>query len=273
MDERPAPLAAPPADTPANPHATHELLVERTHAQVDRLLALIEHSGGHARDYAAALRTGRATLGAETPLIEDLLAATALMLERTEALEAQLTASAAEVTRLRADVDHALAESRTDALTGLPNRKAFAACLAAHAADPEAAPLSLLFCDIDHFKRFNDSWGHRLGDEVLRLVGMSLDRHTRGHGLAARYGGEEFVVVLPRHDRAAAARLAETLRGFVASRVVRARQTNRDVGRITMSLGVAERRPNEPPDHLIERADAALYRAKDAGRNRVEVAG
>jgi diguanylate cyclase len=249
----------------------HELLVERTHAHVDRLIALIEHEGGHARDYAATLRAGHASLGSgDTPLVEELLAATALMLERTEALEAQLAASAAEVARLRSDVDRALTESRTDALTGLPNRKAFSTYLAAQMAAGDRTPLSLLFCDIDHFKQFNDNWGHRLGDEVLRLVGLSLDRHCAGHGLAARYGGEEFVVVLPRHDLAAATALAETLRGFIASRVVRARQTNREVGRITMSLGVAQRHPHEDAERLIERADAALYRAKDRGRNRVE---
>ncbi len=252
-------------------------LVERTQSQLARVAGFVVKSEGDARTYNDRLKSGSSKISrtgdiaSQQRLLSEMVDATSAMIAKTEALEAQLAQSGQEISTLRADLESARTESRTDALTGLPNRKAFMAYLEAQAlrAAADRKPLSLAFCDIDHFKQFNDTWGHRLGDEVLRLVGQSLEQLCHGIGYPARYGGEEFVIVLPGRNLAAAGEVGERLRAFISSRTVRAKASNREVGRITLSLGLAELRSDESLDTLIERADAALYRAKHLGRNRV----
>lgn len=252
-------------------------LIDRTQAQLDRMAIYVEQTEGDTRTYSEALRDGQLTLaGIHDPamqqaLLAEMVNATAAMIEKTERLEAELSVSVGEIDRLRVELDHERSESRTDTLTGLPNRKAFNAYLDAQAARALAdrKPLCLVFGDIDHFKHFNDSWGHAIGDEVLRLVAQSLEQMCHGTGYAARYGGEEFVVVLPGKALEAATDIAEQFRDFVASRRVRTRQPSRDIGSITLSLGIAQLRWNDTLEQLIERADSALYLAKKRGRNRV----
>lgn len=252
-------------------------LIDQTQTQLQRLSVYVEQSGGDARIYTEALRDSHTTLDkvedieTQRALLAEMVSATNAMIEKTERLEAQLAMSGQEISALRQDLETARSESRTDPLTGLPNRKAFNAYLEAQAARALAdrRPMCLAFCDIDHFKHFNDSWGHRMGDEVLRLVGQSLEQLSHGVGYPARYGGEEFVIVLPNKNLEAAADIAEQIRDFVGSRAVRSKQSNREVGRITLSLGIAQLRWSDSLDQLIERADTALYKAKELGRNRV----
>ncbi|MFC3713361.1 GGDEF domain-containing protein [Sphingoaurantiacus capsulatus] len=252
-------------------------LLDQTQSQLNRMAVYVVQTEGDTRTFTEALRDGQATLASahdpemQRALLTEMVNATAAMIEKTERLESELMLSVGEIAKLREDLERERSESRTDTLTGLPNRKAFNAYLEAQAARALAdrKPLSLLFGDIDHFKRFNDTWGHRLGDEVLRLVGQSFEQMCHGTGYAARYGGEEFVVVLPGKALEAAEDIAEQFRDFIASRTVRTRQSSRDIGSITMSLGIAQLRWTDTLDQLIERADAALYRAKEMGRNRV----
>jgi diguanylate cyclase len=254
------------------------LIVDQTNIQIDRLASVIENAGGDARSFACTLRDGIASAepgkdGAPEAMINQVVKATAAMVERTHKLEAQLAMSAQEVQVLRRDLEKARTESRTDPLTGLPNRKAFQSYIEAQAvrAVSEAQSLSLLFCDIDHFKVFNDSWGHRMGDEVLRLVGQAIEQLSHGVGYPARYGGEEFVIVLPNRKLENAREVAERIREFVSQKALRAKLSNQSIGRVTLSFGVAELSGNETVEGFIERADSALYRAKEAGRNRVVV--
>lgn len=156
-------------------------------------------------------------------------------------------------------------QATTDFLTGLGNRRALMEqmpIIRAKAARPEEA-VSLILFDLDHFKRINDEYGHDAGDSVLMAIGEAVKDHLRPYDYAARMGGEEFCIVLPGADLSAAETVAERLRRAVESRVVEPLPE----GRITCSFGVAQARPNERLQELLLRADAALYTAKDQGRN------
>ncbi len=252
-------------------------IVDKTSIEIEKLSGIVENAGGEARTFQSALQDGQDILlraikpHEHSTLLDHITSATAAMSERTRKLEAQLAMSSQEITALRNDLDKARTESRTDLLTGLPNRKAFLAYIESQAARSVADkyPISVLFCDIDHFKNFNDTWGHRMGDEVLRLVGQSLEQLVGGLGYPSRFGGEEFVICLPHKDITAASDIAEQIRDYVATKSLKSRQSSKSIGRITLSVGVAQLRWTDSVDTLIERADKALYQAKEHGRNMV----
>jgi diguanylate cyclase len=158
----------------------------------------------------------------------------------------------------------------TDGLTNLANRKAFDEALerAVQAAEATGEPLTLAVLDIDHFKNFNDTWGHQTGDQVIRYVAGVIAGIGASPRTAARYGGEEFAIILPGVDARTALTLVEKLREEIGSRMLKRRSTNQDLGAVTVSAGLAERLPGEPQASFIERADTALYASKRAGRNR-----
>jgi diguanylate cyclase (GGDEF)-like protein len=183
----------------------------------------------------------------------------ARVLELQEALFAAMEALRHQATR--------------DALTGLWNRGLVLDGLARELdrAEREERALSIVIADLDHFKRVNDTHGHPVGDAVLRQTAERFRTALRGYDLIGRYGGEEFLVVLPGCEEARAGRVAERLRGAVAARPIEAAGV---AVAVTMSLGVAcATEPGTDATALIKAADAALYRAKEQGRNRVERAG
>jgi diguanylate cyclase len=156
-------------------------------------------------------------------------------------------------------------------MTGLANRKFFDDSLERAIAEAAARgeALSLLMIDIDHFKAFNDNYGHLTGDQVLRLVASSLKQNVKGQDVAARYGGEEFSVILPNTVLRSALTLGDHIRRAVMSKELMKRSTGEHLGRITVSIGVATLHAGDTPQSLIERADGCLYAAKHNGRNRV----
>lgn len=190
---------------------------------------------------------------------------------RNQLLQAQLNSNAQQLDAMRRNLDTVMVEALTDALTGLPNRKQFDQSLrtAAAAAGEMGTPLCLLMIDIDFFKRFNDSHGHVVGDQVLKLVGRMLADSVHGRDTACRFGGEEFAVVMPESSLGDALDFAERLRRTVAARRVVRRASGAEIGGITLSIGVAQYSLGEPLGRLIQRADDALYRAKHNGRNQV----
>lgn len=166
--------------------------------------------------------------------------------------------------------------SSLDGLTGIANRRQFDKMLDQEwqRALRNCTELSLIMIDIDYFKLFNDTYGHQAGDDCLKTVALALDRIVhRPSDVVARYGGEEFALVLPETDALGALRVAEKMRDTVARLNVR-HEASKVTNRITLSIGVATMSPRggENPDILLSASDDALYRAKHAGRNRIEVA-
>jgi diguanylate cyclase len=180
--------------------------------------------------------------------------------ETTEALEA-----------LKERFEEVKMEALADFLTGLPNRKAFTESLAENMrqADSADAALCLLFIDIDHFTNFNNTFGHLIGDEVLKFVATKVKEMVRGNDYPARFGGEEFAVILPRTPLAGADIVAETIRSFFAKTRLKSVSTSKALGTVTVSIGVASYRRGETLEQFVERSDQALYLAKNGGRNRV----
>jgi diguanylate cyclase len=240
---------------------------------LDRLAAAERDTEDYGRQLSAA--SGE-LVGDQSPahlekLVASLLSATRVMETRTKSLEAELQRSSDEVNDLRTKLADVRRESLLDPLTGIRNRKAFDSELsdAVGQARRTGEPVSLFMCDIDHFKNFNDTWGHQTGDQVLRLVAQCLSENVKGRDTAARYGGEEFAVILRRTPLSAAITLAEQIRSTVESKRLVKRSTGDILGRLTISIGVAEFVENDGTADLLQRADACLYAAKNAGRNRV----
>jgi diguanylate cyclase len=242
--------------------------------QVSRYLG--DHSG-EIGEFGHTLDTISTAIGRSQPqesvreLVADLIKETQSMAKRNYTLETRLGRIATEVTELRENLQAVQREALTDALTGIPNRKFFDSRLqeAARESLNDGEALSLLLCDIDHFKRFNDTYGHQIGDQVLRLVARTLSDSVKGRDTPARFGGEEFAIILPHTNLDQAAIVADQIRKGVMRRRFVGKDTRDDYGGVTLSFGVAQYRAHEDLADLIGRADAALYHAKREGRNRV----
>lgn len=172
---------------------------------------------------------------------------------------------------LRKNLEEVREESIMDQLTGIGNRRHFDRSLEKSVADHRHAKqaLCLILADIDHFKSFNDQWGHQTGDQVLKLVAMAIKNNIKVTDNACRYGGEEFAVILPNTSLEQAFNVAERIRTTVSKRDVIKRSTGDNLGKITVSAGVAVLTSDDTPKSLIHRADLCLYAAKNAGRNMV----
>ena len=205
-------------------------------------------------------------------MIKTVLAETVIIVGKSQQLKESLDESSVEVTALKRDLEMAREEALTDGLTGIGNRKFLDLRLRDEVmvAMESGEALCVILSDIDHFKKFNDKYGHTIGDEVLKLAASVLKNSVKGQDTPARYGGEEFCIVLPQTVLTNAAKLADNLRATLAKRGLTNKKTGESYGRITMSLGVAMYRPGESIENLVNRADEALYRAKENGRNRVE---
>lgn len=250
---------------------------ERIAKELNGVIATINSAGEHANDYGAELdqaaRRLQQGVGADSlrEVIAGIADATMKMSSQNKELTSQLKKSSAEMDGMRRTLRQVRAEAMTDSLTGLANRKLFDETLRSRLreAHAERTPLCLLICDIDHFKRFNDTWGHQTGDQIIRFVATTLQRFAPPGGLAARYGGEEFALVMPRMALGASRDLAERIRQMIESKTLVRKSTGEDLGRITVSSGIALARHEETPTDIIERADACLYVSKRSGRNRV----
>jgi diguanylate cyclase len=246
--------------------------------EIEQVMAMVDSAVGSASTYSESLAGVTEQLGGHggdrdglRAIVESLVQTAKEMEAVNQKLEARLTESKQEITTLQENLAVVRTESLTDPLTSLSNRKFFDEALEKAIADAsaKAEPLSLLMTDIDHFKTFNDTFGHLTGDQVLRLVALSVKQNVKGQDIAARYGGEEFAVVLPNTVLRSGVTVADHIRRAVMTKELMKRSTGEHLGRVTISIGVATLRPGDTPQSLIGRADSCLYAAKRNGRNRV----
>ena len=226
-----------------------------------------------AEEYGASLR-GALDLfdGPIDP--EEVRAALARLMDDTASLEnlnkefrGELEAASAEVVKLKKELEQSQYNARIDSLTKIANRRAFNdALLQALSATDD--PTCLLLLDLDNFKVCNDTYGHLMGDRILEIVGAQLAEMQSDSVFVSRFGGEEFAVIV-NDALSVAVQLAEQIRAKVAAIRIKRKSTRDIIGGVTVSIGVVQARAQETADRLIERADIALYRAKDEGRNRV----
>ena len=226
--------------------------------------------------YGATLQTASNTLASNKlngdtlqRVVAVLAKATNEMSSQNDELNDRLKQSSREIESLRSSLQAARAEALTDGLTGIANRKLFDETLRTRMleAETEGYDLCLVLCDIDHFKKFNDKWGHQTGDQVIRFVAGSLSAYALPDHLVARYGGEEFAIIMPRTSLGNAAQISDSIRAAIEAKKLMRRSTNEPLGQITVSFGVAEFKPGEASAQLIERSDAFLYESKRKGRN------
>jgi diguanylate cyclase len=220
--------------------------------------------------YQQRLRTESAP-AAVAEVVGSLLSDTLRVKVRTSDLQTQLHNSAQEVDRLRQELEAAQGLAHMDPLTGLMNRRGLDQHVRSHFGAGLAGCALLLF-DIDEFKQINDAHGHLLGDRVINAVGHSIRRLIEPEGVAARIGGEEFAALVAGHSLEQITALADGIRSAVERGRIKRQDQDASVGGVTVSVGVGFGVGEESFETLFERADRALFRSKQDGRNRVTVA-
>jgi len=247
-------------------------------SEIKQAMAVIAAAAGTTGAYGESLegvanRIADTQTGADLKMVIKTLAQASREMQRNSVeLEDKLADSEQQINALNERLEELRTESRTDSLTGIANRMCFDETLEAEIANVDETQEELCLClgDVDRFKQFNDTYGHQTGDRVLRLVASAIAGHVKGRDLAARFGGEEFAIILPQTNLRAAVTVADQIRERVHAKELIKKSTGESLGSITMSFGVARYRHGEPIEDLVARADACLYAAKNAGRNRVK---
>ena len=201
----------------------------------------------------------------------DILHLSTAVLDTLKRIQDTMQTSQERTRELQAQLDKARVAANSDHLTGLPNRRAFEQTLTRFhkQASSDDGALFVAICDVDHFKRINDSFGHETGDRMLRAIAGVLQRFASEDCFVARHGGEEFVVLIRGADAGEALAKVEAARKELANRKFVARRTKQAIGQVTFSAGLADVFATDNPRDALAAADDALYRAKEQGRNRV----
>jgi diguanylate cyclase len=260
----------------------HKLLRETTAAietEISNALKVIDQATGGAQKFGQTLTSFSGELTTPKSLeqirevVNKVANETRVIAQQNERLQSQLAHTTDQLSEMRYNLDQVHKESQIDPLTEVGNRKFFNQEMARalkEAVDTDT-PLTLLIVDIDHFKKFNDTHGHLVGDQVLRLVARTLVENLKGRDVIARYGGEEFVILLPQTRVNDGEKVANQLRGALGTKHIRRRSTNETLGVVTVSIGAAQYNPGEESETFIARADTGLYKAKNNGRNQVVI--
>jgi diguanylate cyclase len=275
-------LKAARAAKPSKAEARAKTL-EITEVQLDAELAVIlrfmrtyvEANDSYSRSLAHAHRNlhGLAKPEQVRALVKFLIAENEKMQRESIDLQRNLEQSKSQIEKLRWNLAEAQELGLRDPLTSLGNRRSFDINLAKEIEDAHQhrSALCLVMGDIDRFKGINDTFGHQIGDEILKMFAKLLSSNVKGRDTVARFGGEEFAIILPETKLGDAERLTESIRGQLASKELAVNNSGEPIGRITASFGVAQLEPQDTSESLVQRADARLYEAKCGGRNRVIV--
>ena len=240
-------------------------LVAETQQQVDGFARIMRTIRDETHGFGCELARSAAAIS-QLAELDQITQITGSMIARIHDSEVRLARATAEAETLRGKLAEARDTARRDVLTGLPNRRAFDEAFR-NRRDHDA-PFCLAVCDIDRFKRINDSHGHPIGDRVLSAVARTLSEECNGH-LVVRHGGEEFAVLLHGLTLADAAAHLDGARNVVAHKRFRMRETDKPLGQVTLSVGVTAVQGGEDIAAAFERADRLLYTAKSEGRDRV----
>ncbi len=243
--------------------------------EIEQVMSMIDLAIGPANDYSESLADATKQIPPDADrdqlrlIVETLVRSTKEVEVTNQTLQKRLVDSSDEIRELQENLEVVRTESLTDPLTLLSNRKYLEDAIThlIGEAQTKGTAFSVILSDIDHFKKFNDTYGHLTGDQVLRLVAASLKQNLKGRDVAARYGGEEFAMLLPRTTLSDGVTVAEHIRHAAMSKELIRRSTGETLGRVTISLGVAAWRKGDTMTSLLERADSCLYAAKHAGRN------
>ena len=250
---------------------------ETLERELANALVILRRDLANKDTYARSLANAQGRLAGLTEaeqvrvVVSLLVAENERMRRSSEDDKTKIEACAREIDALQTSLRGAEEATLTDPLTGIGNRRLFNDAMrkAVEESNAQGGPLSLIMCDIDHFKRVNDMFGHDVGDEIIRALARVIETSVRETDSVARYGGEEFAVILPGTDLRHAKETAERIRRQFGAKTFAIRKTNQKIGQVTASFGVAEHHPGDDVQAFIRRADAKLYEAKARGRDRV----
>ncbi len=247
-------------------------IADAVQSQLSTVEQVIGSYADDTRGYGAALQDDSEALSAGSgsdAVIERLIVLTRQMVDKARDAERELKDRNEAVRSLKSSLADAKMKADTDMLTGLSNRRAFERALGAACALAEQGKetVALAICDVDHFKSFNDRFGHITGDRVLKLVGDILNNHCAAHAQVCRFGGEEFVLLFTGVKVEDAYDMVEAAKNDLGSRNVIKRETREPVGKISFSAGIAGYKQAGSAEALLHLADLALYEAKANGRD------
>jgi len=248
---------------------------------LQQAIGLIQGEIGSSRTYVASLRSAQEQMalgprgGAARKALSSLISASRDHVDRTEAAAVELSRARAQVLSLQRELDALRNRAYLDHLTQIANRRRLEEVLAREIESARAGgtPLSFALGDIDHFKRLNDSFGHSVGDAVLKHFAALIENNIKGQDTPARYGGEEFAIIFPKTSIFGAGQAADNIRRLLYGTDFVLSRDRSSIGNVSVSFGVTQLLSSDTLSTLIRRADELLYRAKRLGRNRVETDG
>lgn len=202
-------------------------------------------------------------------ILKEIIHETNSLAATSYAMQTKLVETHDEIEQLQSELSQVRKIATTDGLTGLLNRRAFDIALAEFVEQSNSQNTCLSILDIDYFKRINDTFGHVIGDNVIKYVASLMKTHAEDHHLAARYGGEELAIIMPNTSDELAIEICERIRNAMQSSNLKRKNDNQPLGEITLSIGVTKLKVGDDCESLINRADSALYKAKQIGRNNV----
>ena len=259
----------------------HKQIIDKIRKELrrilEKILAHITDAGGQVKTFGVVIKKYSQDLkkdldvNAISRVVEGILFETKNIVLSGENLKENLQDTTDEVEKLSKNIDQIREQATTDPLTGLRNLRYLSTVFHEEAefADSTSTDLCLIFADIDHFKEINDTYGHLIGDKVLKITANLLKDCVKGKDLVVRYGGEEFVILLPETPLTGAVVLAEKICTYFRNLNWKRKDSDQFIGPVHLSFGVAQYKKGESLEDIVQRADKALYKSKKDGRCRV----